>query len=283
MFILSFISTPLSLPQFTMSEKLCLQWNDFKDNVIASFGNLREDNDFTDVTLACEDGKQVEAHKVILSSSSPFFQNILKRNQHTHPLIYMRGVKFEDISAIIDFLYFGETNVYQENLDSFLAIAQELQLKGLMGKADKEVEMQKETSSKTPVPTKANKVPKTEASSFKSVSSSSPSALVEPMFGQELDRGCGTVALANNLSRDLGELVEQVNSMMEKTPRKTVKGKPVYNCNVCGKEAESGDLKKHIEAKHLEGVSIPCNFCEKTFRSRNSLTTHNNRYHNVLT
>ena len=129
-----------------MSEKLCLQWNDFKDNVIASFGNLREDNDFTDVTLACEDGKQVEAHKVILSSSSPFFQKILKRNQHTHPLIYMRGVKSDDLSAIIDFLYFGETNVYQENLDSFLAIAQELQLKGLMGKADEEVEMQKETN-----------------------------------------------------------------------------------------------------------------------------------------
>ena len=50
-----------------MSEKLCLQWNDFKNNVICSFGNLREENDFADVTLVCEDGKQVEAHKVILA------------------------------------------------------------------------------------------------------------------------------------------------------------------------------------------------------------------------
>ena len=40
-----------------MSEKLCLQWNDFKDNVINTFGNLREDDNFTDVTLVCEDGK----------------------------------------------------------------------------------------------------------------------------------------------------------------------------------------------------------------------------------
>ena len=47
-----------------MSEKLCLQWNDFKDNAINAFGSLRDDNDFTDVTLACEDGKQVEVHKV---------------------------------------------------------------------------------------------------------------------------------------------------------------------------------------------------------------------------
>ena len=60
-----------------MSEKLCLQWNDFKENVTTAFGSLREDNDFVDVTLACEDGKQFEAHKVILVSSSPFFQNIL--------------------------------------------------------------------------------------------------------------------------------------------------------------------------------------------------------------
>ena len=117
-----------------MSEKLCLQWNDFKENAIGAFGNLRADADFADVTLACEDGKQVEAHKVILAASSPFFQNLLRRNKHPHPLIYMRGVKSLDMLAIVDFLYCREANVYQENLESFLAIAEELQLKGLMRK-----------------------------------------------------------------------------------------------------------------------------------------------------
>ena len=52
----------------TISEKLFLQWNDFKENVITAFGSLREDNNFADVTLACEDGQQVEAHKVILAT-----------------------------------------------------------------------------------------------------------------------------------------------------------------------------------------------------------------------
>ena len=124
-----------------MSEKLCLQWNDFKENATSAFGILREDKDFADVALACGDGKQFEAHKVILASSSPYFQNILRRNKHPHPLIYMRGLKSEDLVAILDFLYCGEANVYQENLDSFLAIAEELQLKGLMGKTnDNELE-----------------------------------------------------------------------------------------------------------------------------------------------
>merc|ERR1712153_27043 len=122
-------------------EKLCLKWNDFQENAITAFGTLREDREFADVTLACEDGHQVEAHKVILASSSPFFLNLLRRNKHPHPLIYMRGLKSEDLVAMIDFLYFGEANVYQENLDYFLAVAEELQLKGFMGSgAEKEAE-----------------------------------------------------------------------------------------------------------------------------------------------
>ena len=77
----------------TSSEKLCLQWNDFKQNISASLGDLRGDEDFTDVTLVCEDGQQVEAHKVILVASSPFFKELLRKNKHSHPLVYMRGLR----------------------------------------------------------------------------------------------------------------------------------------------------------------------------------------------
>ena len=55
-----------------MPEKLCLQWNDFQQNIKSAFGNLREDRDFKDVTLVCEDGQQVEAHKVILAGQVLF-------------------------------------------------------------------------------------------------------------------------------------------------------------------------------------------------------------------
>ena len=121
-----------------MSEKLCLKWNDFQDNAKNSFQRLKGDKNFTDVTLACEDGKLFEAHKVIMASSSPVFQNLLTRNPHPHPLVYMRGMKSDDLNSILDFLYTGEANVFQENLDSFLSIAEELQLKGLMGSKDGE-------------------------------------------------------------------------------------------------------------------------------------------------
>ena len=123
-------------PKMQSSEKLCLKWNDFHENLNSAFGVLRNDKEFSDVTLACEDGTQVEAHKVILASSSPFFMEILKRNKHPHPLIYMRGIKAEALTAIVDFLYFGEANVVQENLDAFLALAEELKLKGLTGSTE---------------------------------------------------------------------------------------------------------------------------------------------------
>ena len=78
-----------------MKEKLCLQWNNFKDNVNKAFGNLRDDDiDFTDVTLACEDIQQVGAHKEILAASSPFFKNLLVQNRHAQlltPDLYERG------------------------------------------------------------------------------------------------------------------------------------------------------------------------------------------------
>ena len=88
-----------------MSEKLRLQWNDFKGNALTAFTIPRDDKDFADVTLVCEDGQQVEAHKMILATSSPFFNKLLRRNKlQTHPLIYMRGVNSDDLEAIIALL-----------------------------------------------------------------------------------------------------------------------------------------------------------------------------------
>ena len=112
-------------------EKLCLQWNDYRESIVNFFGVLKDEKDLADVTLVCEDGQQMEAHKVVLASSSPFFMTLLKKSKHPRPLIYMRGLKSNDLTSMLNFLYAGEANVFQEDLDSFLALAEELQLKGL--------------------------------------------------------------------------------------------------------------------------------------------------------
>ena len=204
-----------------MSEKLCLQWNDFKENITASFKSLRHDEDFADVTLACEDGKQVEAHKVILATSSPVFENILKRNKHAHPLLYMRGMKSEDLLAILDFLYCGETNVYQENLDSFLAIAEELQLKGLMGKSNE---------GEQEIPTKPSDVPLAKDAAFKDETRMTKFTTMSSTRGSSRDSQVRTVAVANENSADIQKLDEQINSLMTKSSKKTIRGMPNGHC-----------------------------------------------------
>ena len=96
-----------------------------------AFKELRTDKEFTVVTLACEDGKHIEVHKTVLVSSGPFFMEILKIHKHAHPLIYMRGLlvrRFDD-SYGLSLSWGGNC----PDLDSFLCLAEELQLKGLTG------------------------------------------------------------------------------------------------------------------------------------------------------
>ena len=112
------------------TEKFCLRWNDFEANISVAFKEIREEKDFFDVTLACDDS-QIQAHKVILSACSPFFRNVLRRNPHQHPLLYLKGVKYQDLVSVLNFMYNGEVNVAQEELNTFLSVAEDLRVKGL--------------------------------------------------------------------------------------------------------------------------------------------------------
>ena len=115
-------------------EKFCLKWNDFESNISSSFRDLREAKDLFDLTLVCGEFQQFQAHKVILSASSPFFRRVLCQNPYSsnnNPMIYLRGINQSDLQYILDFIYYGEVNVTQDNLNSFLAVAEDLQIKGL--------------------------------------------------------------------------------------------------------------------------------------------------------
>ena len=284
------------------SEKFNLKWDDFKDNTASAFGSLREEKDFADVTQACEDGHQVDAHKVILAASSPLFQNILKRNKHQHPLIYMRGMKLEELVSVVDFLYYGETNVNEENLNNFLAIAEELKLKGL-GAGKEMVDLNhsennsklktiKPSKSKSTRPYNVNQEKislVSENSTFKEEDQSIKTTSVfrelddqtKSIKGKEEDVSHTMVAVTNqSFSGDLKELDVQIKSMMSVGQTMVKGGKQKnYACTVCGKEGAYSQIKGHIEANHVDGVSIPCNMCEKTFRSRAAHKWHNANKH----
>ena len=254
-------------------EKLCLQWNDFKENVSSAFGQLRGDKELSDVTLACEDGQQIEAHKVILASSSPFFMELLRKNKHDHPLIYMRGLKFEDLAAVVDFLYLGEANVSQDRLDNFLAMAEELKLKGLTGSdatRDNEENIERTPSQRSKLKGEA---------SFKTPSQ--PKVSQGQAYEYERDASSEKIIAVTNYTEnvDLDELDKRIDSMMNTTDKVDHKGFRIFSCNICGLEGAKAHLTRHIEAKHITGVGHSCELCGKTSRSRHALRMHKSNHH----
>ena len=130
------------------SEKFSLRWNDFESNIRSSIGELRSAEDFVDVTLVCEN-EQINAHKVIISACSPFFRNILTRNPHKNPLVYLKGVHLSDMQSVLDFMYHGEVSVSQENLNKFLSVAEDLEVKGLTQKQSSDNKESSKSSSQS--------------------------------------------------------------------------------------------------------------------------------------
>ena len=243
---------PIFSSQIMANEKLCLKWNDFQSLVQLSFGELRTDNDFTDVTLACED-QSIKAHKVVLSTCSPFFKKLLKTYSHSQPLIYMKGMKANSLTAVIDFLYLGEANVFEEELDSFLALAEELQLKGLEGNSKQEVpdhQTEKFSHTDRSVEVKKQNLPDRRISDVK--------------FENEASFSQGTAMMTYQQKPKLNSLIEpatmaKIESMIEKR----VDGKYCTNCGYTSKN--SGHMKEHVE-KHIEGLEYYCNICDKMMR-----------------
>ena len=113
-------------------EKFCLKWKEFETNIRESFKELRKEQIHFDVTLACDDHHQIQAHKIILSAGSTFFSEIFTNIKHQSPFIYLKGIKRVELEHVIDFLYNGEANIGQEELNNFLETAQELGVKGLL-------------------------------------------------------------------------------------------------------------------------------------------------------
>ncbi|XP_014233412.1 broad-complex core protein isoform X5 [Trichogramma pretiosum] len=117
------------------TQHFCLRWNNYQSSITSAFENLRDDEDFVDVTLAC-DGKSLKAHRVVLSACSPYFRELLKSTPCKHPVIVLQDVAFSDLHALVEFIYHGEVNVHQRSLSSFLKTAEVLRVSGLTQQGD---------------------------------------------------------------------------------------------------------------------------------------------------
>ena len=177
-------------------------------------------------------------------------------------------MKAEDLVAMVDFLYIGEANVKQENLDAFLGLAEELKLKGLTNSSGLD-NLDQETES-----------PPTKNEEWHPVESNSnmPQAL------NQYKQNARKVPTSNAVvSVEAEQLDEQINSMMALSQNKMTVGKNTttsWACKVCGKEDQKPNIKSHIETNHIiSNVSYSCDICGKGSRSRNGLRFHKAKHH----
>ena len=200
------------------------------------------------------------AHKVVLSSCSKYFKNLLKTNNHSHPLICLTGIKSSDLENILDYIYKGEVQIFQENIDKFLEIAQRLMLDGLLAST---LENEKKNIS-------------TEEE-MKFVAEED----VNPLF-DEPKPATAKSDIDFNVPKTMvpydSTSVDEVELKISEYLRRNDNGD--YFCKLCGKVGGKNitNTKNHIET-HLKGISFSCSICGKIFKSRNSLNCHKTVFH----
>ena len=283
----------------------CLKWNDFEHNVSSAFNTIWEEKDFLDVTLVC-DNKQVEAHKVIIAACSPFFKSILRRNPHQHPLLYLKGVLYDDLVSVLHFMYKGEVKIAQEQLNSFLSVAEDLQVKGLTlfgynGVNSKpEASLKSSTSSKPFHPAtsttdqiKCQKVTpstsqsfvdtgdddiqevvpvKTEPSQHQEVNPHQSQEVLAPMEDQNyVEEGYEDYA-EDQQYEDGTELPKDVDSAVKAKMRKEGR---TWLCTDCDYSSRNfSHIYDHIERKHVVHSGYHCQNCGQVLKTKDSARRH---------
>ena len=251
-------------------EKYCLRWNEFETNVRQFFEKLRKEQNLFDVSLVSEDGHSMKAHRMILSAGSQFFKNIFDSNEDKNMLIYLKGVKGDKLKSMLDFLYNGEVNVAQDDLDNFLSVASEMKLTGLERKTGNFEE--KDTEDSTVIKSNSKQFP----DYFNEIYESKP----------EMCENKDNFTTSNSIIDVTEDYLDNVGSYeqheqmknedlklrIENIIEKKEFGK--WTCKVCEKiYNRKSHASDHAEV-HIEGMKHICQFCNKVFQKSCSLRWH---------
>ena len=211
-----------------------------RENFLFNFSNLIGEQEFTDVTLVSADDHQIKAHKVILISSSNFFKKILSANSHPHPLIYLRGVNKGQLKNIIQFIYLGEIQMDESEVDDFINLGKELKIECLF---DDQV-----------------------------------TSLKEDYDVAKLEK-CDTLEESVNEVNLTDTSFEYATNFYVNNSRTIEKKDAKFSCRKCELSFEhNASLKKHILSKH-EDVRYQCEKCDKKYSDPSALLRHKKAVH----
>ena len=266
-----------------MMENYSVKWDQYQKSILNSFQKLRSQDIFKDVTLVSDDYQRISAHKMILSACSGYFNKVLSNVTHSHPMLCLSGINSTELQLVLDYIYSGEVQVPQPNLDRFLTIAQILQLDGLQ--KDKHIfdeQIPIDAVNFLPPP------PSSASLEFKPDKVVEPPNLVPKQPKIKTETGnftpaptpaefqYPTVQKSIKVSEKF-ETIEQLDKKIEECYER--KAYNHFLCLICGHISKvSSHVKQHIET-HFEGLSFPCEYCERVLNTRHNLRSHTRRHH----
>ena len=269
-------------------EKFSIKWHDFQTTVSQSFGLLRQEEDFFDVTLVSDDELEIPAHKLVLAASSSFFKSLLRKGSHPHPLLYLSGVNSTNLGFIIDYIYHGEIQICQEQLDSFLIVARKLKVSGLNSDDNEEADSDPQKISpnndqKNIDAQSKNKIAPPPVSLVKSKKNKNNFVLkTEDEYEKSENISIDDEDMKNETkdssptdSLEPSEIQSRISEMLQKSDG-------LSTCKICGKFGkDASNMRRHAET-HIDGIVYPCTICERTFKSKNSFRVHKYSTHTTI-
>ena len=284
----------------------CLKWTKFQSNLTKTLSNFRKEEDFFDVTLVSEELQHISAHKLVLSSSSDLFKSILKATQtsNPHPLIYLSGVSAKDLNFVLDYIYHGEVELFQNDVYEFLNVAKRLKIEGLIGESPpppppaaeekrevfineiktKEKEANIETKKKkTRIENKSKKI-KDSAVKMENKMEDVIHVNTEGNIGNEflvdefvpVDPSAPSDVKSDVMNRSVS--IEDALAIVD-TYIEDQDADGWWKCKTCLKTSKSRpNIRKHAEI-HIEGLSFACQLCGMTYKTRMSLDQHRKLKH----
>jgi len=251
--------------------KSMISWEAFNVCVSETFRNLISDTDFTDVTLVCEDEKQIDAHKVILSNASKFFRRVLVRNPHPKPMLYLNGFSYEEVKSLIEFIYLGQTEICEDNISRFIAIAVDLEIKGI----DENV-LRKEMYERALDIDKQNEQEPYLDDVYREVLkkyNKGENEIGKPKKDNEAKAELKSAKIDENVDasfNDNDRADEESFSQFKSAYKKAGH----YQCNPCEKTFfHKSVLQRHNKIVH-EGLRYPCHLCDYKATQQQSLKRH---------
>ena len=246
-------------------EKYNLNWHTYSDHLKEMLHEMMKSNELTDVTLVCDDKRQLKAHKIVLSACSSVFKSIVNDLPQNSSFIYLKGIQHQEMESILEFMYLGVATFHRERMNEFLNVAQNLEIKDIS--KDMEVDNGNVSTEEIPDHEEASEDVdlQTNTESERKVSSANSMGIKEHSQIKKTSEEKFTCDQCGRIFTLKASFIRHIQNLHEGVK---------HTCNQCDYQAShQTGLTYHIQSKH-QGMKYACNQCDQQFTSRSNLTYH---------